>query len=128
MTRAGGYATVALVGALLLGGALGYTLGRGTQGPERMKQPMTMLGLSRTALLDSLEATPAQRAAIDSLLDRARGRADSAVDRMMTDVRAATREARDAVRALLDEPQRRRFDSLLAGTREMLPRSPVPPR
>lgn len=125
MTRASVFASVALLGALLAGGAAGYALGR-RPGPMKMKE-MTMFGLSRTMLLDSLAATPAQRVRIDSVLDIVRVQADSAVSTMMEVVRTASRDARARVRELLDEPQRARFDSLLARAPGMLPRSPVPP-
>ncbi len=118
-------AGVALIAALLAGGAAGYAVG--ARPPREHFKEMTMLGLSRSALLDSIAATPAQRARIDSLLDLARAHADSAVNRMMRDVREATGAARAQVRALLTPEQRTRFEALLEGTSEMLPRSPMPP-
>ena len=125
MSRAGGFAALALVAALLTGGVAGYALGNRPH-RQRMKE-MTMLGLSRSALLDSLRATPEQRTRIDSILDLARARSDSAVEGMVTIVRGATGQARDQVRALLTPEQRTRFDSMLTTTPETLPRSPMPP-
>jgi hypothetical protein len=129
--RASVLATVALAAAVLAGGLAGYALGRRSlmkhAGPAS-GSAMTMLGVTRAMLLDSLGLTPGQRILIDSLLDDAGRRADSAVERLVTDVRGFTGLARERIRSALDERQRGRFDSLLAATAPLLPRTPVPPR
>ena len=133
-TRATLYAGAALVAAIILGGAGGFALGRGSiseRSASYLKQPdpeMTLLGPSRTALIDTLDLTPAQRVRVDSLLDDARQRAEGAVDRLMTDVRSVTSEARRQVREVLDDGQRARFDSLMSVASPVLPRTPLPPR
>lgn len=127
--RAAWYAAIALVAVAWIGGVAGYAIGR-RPGPLAQKRPnldVSLLG-SRSALSDSLGLTAAQRAAVDSLLDHAQQEADSTVDRMMIDVRAVTAKARRGVRALLDARQQVRFDSLMAATPPMRPRSPLPPR
>jgi hypothetical protein len=133
MNKANVYAGVALVAALLIGGTGGYALGRRSfmkrSAPGmRAGEGMTLLGVSRNTLLDSLGLTPGQRGAVDSLLEAGRVRADSSVDRLMTDVRAVTMETRLLVRAALEERQRTRFDSLLSAAPEIRMRTPVPPR
>lgn len=133
MNKASAYAGVALAAALLIGGAGGYVLGRQSfmkrSAPNmRAGAGMTLLGVSRLQLLDSLGLTPGQRNTVDSLLEAGRTRADSSVDRMMNDVRTATMETRQQVRAALDQEQRARFDSLLAAAPELRMRTPVPPR
>jgi hypothetical protein len=115
------------VAALLVGGAAGFALGRRTV-PRAPAPNMTLLGVSRATLLDSLGLTPAQRVRIDSLLEDARSRADLAVDRLVSDVRALTLETRNQVRSLLDDRQRVQLDSILDAASPVLPRTPVPPR
>lgn len=128
------YAALALAATLLVGAAAGFMVGRevGERDASHRKQPlltdMTLLGLSRSALLDSLQLTASQRVLVDSLLDVAARRAEAAVDTLMTDVRAVTGDARRQVRAALDERQRARFDTLLSRIPPLRVRTPVPPR
>lgn len=124
--RAGLYAALALVAAVLVGGTLGYEIGSRPR-PMRPKQA-ALLGVSRAALLDSLRLSPTQRARVDSILDASEAGADSSIKRMMETVRGLTQEAKTRVRATLDPVQRERFDSLLAHSVPTLPRSPLPPR
>lgn len=134
MSRTGWYAGLALAAALVTGGALGFALGRAAGKRSALPRKtevlsdVTLLGLSRQALLDSLTPTPAQRAIIDSLIDDAARRAEAGVERLVTDVRALTAQARRQVRAALEPPQQEKFDSLLSGIPQLLPRTPVPPR
>jgi hypothetical protein len=125
------YAALALIAAIVIGSAVGYALGRRSlmkrAAPGGRSVPeMTLLGVSRSALADSLGLSPAQRATVDSLLEQARRTADSMVGRMITDVRAATGQVRRQVRAVLNDGQRLRFDSLLNSATPLLPRTPVP--
>lgn len=128
------YAALALTGTLLVGAAAGFAVGRGVgqRDAAHRKQPlltdMTLLGLSRGALLDSLQLTASQRVLVDSLLDVAARRAEAAVDTLMTRVRAITGDARLQVRSVLDDRQRARFDTLLGRIPPMRMRTPVPPR
>lgn len=132
--RANLYAALALAAAVLVGLSAGYLLFRREgSSPMRsgMKQSafeMTMLGVSRGWLLDSLELSAAQRTVVDSLLNHAATYAETAVERMMTDVRARTDSTRDQVRRVLDDRQRVRFDSLLNSAPPVRMRTPVPPR
>jgi hypothetical protein len=89
---------------------------------------MTLLGLSRRALLDSLQLSTSQRVVVDSLLDAAARRAEAAVDTLMTGVRAITGDARRQVRSALDDRQRAAFDTLMSRIPPMRMRTPVPPR
>ncbi len=127
--RAAGLAVLTLLAVALIGGAAGYALGRRPRPPasKRIDPEMTLLG-DRSSLLDPLALSPPQRAEIDSLLDAARGRADSAVNRMVTEVRELSTTTRLAVRARLEPVQQIRFDSLVAVTPATSPRSPLPPR
>jgi hypothetical protein len=128
------YAALALAATLLAGAAAGFMVGRsaGERAASHRKQPiltdMTLLGLSRGELLDSLQLTAAQRVLVDSLLEDAARRAEAAVDTLMTGVRAITGTARAHVRSVLDERQRARFDALLSRIPPLRMRTPVPPR
>lgn len=129
-SRAPLFAGLALVATLCVGLAAGYALGA----RAHMRRPgpagdtgMTMLGLTRSELRDSLRLTPGQTAVIDRVLDEARQQADSSVRQMVTDVRAATTRAKERVRAALDEPQRARLDTILARALPVLPRTPMLP-
>ena len=132
--RATVYAVPALVAALVAGGAAGYALGRQSlmkrPGPSLLEggSRMSLLGVTHAAITDSLELSSTQRALVDSLLDDAERRAQSAVDTLIAGVRASTSELKDRVRAVLDERQQARFESLLRSTTPLLPRTPVPPR
>jgi hypothetical protein len=128
------YAALSLTAAVLIGLAAGYFLFR-QPNPQRMRSgmkqsafEMTMLGVSRGWLLDSLALTASQRTLVDSLLNDAATYAEGSVERMMTSVRARTDSTRDRVREVLNEQQRVRFDSLLSTNPPVRMRTPVPPR
>ena len=133
-TRTGLYAAAALAAAVLIGVAAGYALfhrdtsQRMRSGMKQSAFEMTMLGISRGWLLDSLGLSPSQRAVVDSLLNGAATYAETSVERMMTSVRARTDSTRDQVRAVLNEQQKVRFDSLLNTAPPVRMRTPVPPR
>ncbi len=128
------YAALALAATLLVGAAAGFMVGRGVgeRAASHRKQPvltdMTLLGLSRGALLDSLQLSASQRGLVDSLLEDAARRAEAAVDTLMTGVRAITGNTRTQVRSVLDERQRARFDTLMSRIPPLRMRTPVPPR
>ena len=126
MRPATAFAALALLGAIIFGFALGYAVGSRPRA-LRMKQ-MTLLGLSRSYLLDSLNLTAPQRQRVDGILTGAANRADRSIQVMYHDVRAITGEARESVRATLDAPQRAKLDSVLSTVSEMKVRSPLPPR
>lgn len=125
--RAGLLAALALAAAVIAGGAAGYALGRRGPPPRGAGPDVTLLGLSRDSVLDSLRLAPAQRAAIDSLLDDASQRTVNTVRGMMADIRDVTGEARRRMRAVLDDTQRARFDSILAAAAPIRMRTPMPP-
>lgn len=121
-------AILALVAAAVLGGAATYAWMSWNARSRPKMSEMTMIGVSRTAILDSLGLTPGQRTRVESLLEQTADRADSSVQRMMREVRAAIQEGRRDVRSVLDPAQQVRFDSLLTRAQEIRPRSPIPPR
>jgi len=130
--RATWLAGLALLSALVAGGALGYRMGRQSlmkrPGPPGSESPITMLGVTRASLTDSLRLTPTQRPLVESLLDRAELDAQAAVDTLIGSVKASTDRIRQQIRDLLDDQQRVRFDSTVSGSLPVLPRTPFPPR
>lgn len=119
-------AVIALLAAVLVGFAGGYALGRRPH-PRQMDK-VTLLGVNRGTILDSLQLTPQQRQRIEAVLSESETRAGKSIDLMLNDVRAATRDARERVRAALNENQRAKLDSILSTAVEMKPRTPLPQR
>lgn len=119
-------AVIALLAAVLVGFAGGYALGRRPH-PRQMDK-VTLLGVNRGVILDSLQLTPQQRQRIEAVLSESETRAGKSIDLMLNDVRAATRDARERVRAALNENQRAKLDSILSTAVEMKPRTPLPQR
>ena len=119
-------AVIALLAAVLVGFAGGYALGRRL--PPRQMDKVTLLGVNRGTILDSLQLTPQQRQRIEAVLSESETRAGKSIDLMLNDVRAATRDARERVRAALNENQRAKLDSILSTAVEMKPRTPLPQR
>jgi hypothetical protein len=111
MQRSKVLALIALLGALVVGGAFGFTADR-VLGRDPCKNPSDR-GAMRRFLAEELSLTPTQRVAVDSILDK-RHRDMSVV---IAPVKPRLDSIRDAARAevnkLLDEKQRRRFQKLI---------------
>lgn len=125
--RASFYATLALIAAMLMGGAAGYALGRRSPARNPGGPDVSLLGLSRDALLDSLGVNDQQREEIEQLLSSTNRRVETKVLQMMGEVRGMTDSTRQEVRGLLTQEQRTRFDSLLAAAAPVRMRTPLPP-
>lgn len=112
MAKSKTLALVFLLGALLVGGTLGFTsarlLGHGRCAPGEARQ------VGREALGDRLELSATQRAQLDSILDR-RHRDMTA---MMAPVRprldSIRLRARGEIERILTEPQRAEFERIIA--------------
>jgi Spy/CpxP family protein refolding chaperone len=117
-------AVIALLAAVLIGFAAGYAIGRRPH-PRQMDK-VTLLGVDRAAILDSLHLTAQQRKTIEAVLNESETRAGKSIDVMFNDVRSATHDARERVRAALNENQRVKLDSILSTVVELKPRSPLP--
>ena len=111
MQRSKALALIALLGALIVGGAVGFTADR-VLGRDPCKFPGDR-GAMRRFLAEELALTPTQRVAVDSILDK-RHRDMSAV---IAPVKPTLDSIRDAARAeinkLLDAQQRSRFQKLI---------------
>lgn len=111
-----------LLGALLTGGALGFTAAR-VMGREP-RTPRTYETV-REQLARTLELSPEQRARFDTILDRRDHKVDSLMaplDAQMDLLRPAIRAVRDSarleLRAVLSSAQQREYDRYLAEMRE----------
>jgi Spy/CpxP family protein refolding chaperone len=124
MKRASLLAAVALLAAVLIGFAVGYAVGRRPH-PRQMDK-VTLLGVDRATILDSLHLTPQQRQTVEAALNESEKRAGRSIDIMVNEVRSATRDARERVRAALNENQRVKLDSILSTAIEVKPRTPLP--
>src|SRR5919202_845338 len=115
MQRSKSLALIALLGALIVGGAVGFTAER-VLGRDPCTNPADR-GAMRRFLAEELALTPSQRVAVDSILDK-RHRDMSVV---IAPVKPTLDSIRDAARAeinkLLDSQQRSRFEKLVEESR-----------
>jgi hypothetical protein len=110
MQRSKNLALMFLLGAVLVGGALGFTADRVIV-KDRM---LATCNAPRPRLYDQLGLTAAQRASMDSILDDRRKRFDEVLNPVRPQLESIRENARNQMRALLDSKQRDRFEQILA--------------
>ena len=112
MQRSRSLALMFLLGALLVGGALGFTADRVFAGGRcaRDGDPHR----SRTWLTEELHLTAAQTAAVDSILERRHREMRAVIAPVRPRMDAVRDTARQQIRRVLDDVQRARFDALIA--------------
>lgn len=102
-----------VLGALLVGGVLGFTADRVLGRDDACSRYFTRSEL-RKRFADRLELTPVQRAKVDSILDAKR----SAMDSIQAPVKAAMTAVSDSatrrIEAVLDPRQRKEFAEMRA--------------
>lgn len=99
-----------LLGAVLVGGALGFTADRVWMRDVPCNDPRA----SRALLSDRLELNKAQRAALDSILDDRHRQYDSLFKPIRPQMDSIRLRSRAQIRALLTTPeQRERFEAIL---------------
>lgn len=108
--------TVALafvLGALLVGGVLGFTADRvmGRGGDCAADGPRTAM---RARLADDLGLSPAQRAKLDTILDAKRASMKAALERTRPTMRAIGDTAALRIEGMLDPAQRAKFAAMRA--------------
>ena len=110
MQRSKHLAMMFLLGAVLVGGALGFTADR-----VWLKDPSyTDPRASRALLSERLELNAAQRAALDSILDERHRQFDSLLKPIRPQMDSIRMRSRAQIRALLTTPeQRERFEEIL---------------
>jgi Spy/CpxP family protein refolding chaperone len=106
-------AVMFLLGAVLVGGALGFTADR-VMLRDQICPARSGSGGARQKFAERLGLTPEQEAKVDSLLD-ARHRQDQAVMATIRAQRDSIREqSRAQIRLILNDEQKQRFQALLA--------------
>lgn len=120
-----GVAILALT--LIAGVAAGFAMDRAVLRPDRSAAPQQSGGRDgggrrnnryESMLYERLNLTPAQRARIDSVLERGRRETDAYWDRVEPQLRAIVDSMRADIRATLTEEQRAKYDSLRAERRK----------
>ena len=110
MQRSKHLAMMFLLGAVLVGGALGFTADRVWLKDPSYNDPRA----SRALLSDRLELNTAQRAALDSILDERHRQFDSLLKPIRPQMDSIRMRSRAQIRALLTTPeQRERFEEIL---------------
>ena len=110
MQRSKNLAMMFLLGAVLVGGALGYTADRVWMRDAACNDPRA----SRALLYDRLELNVAQRAAWDSILDDRHRQFDSLFKPIKPQMDSIRSRSRAQMRALLTTPeQRSRFEAII---------------
>ena len=102
-------AVMFLLGAFLVGGALGFAADRVWGREAACGDP----GRSRALLYDRLELTTDQRAAWDAILDDRHRQFDSLFKPIRPQMDSIRARGRSQIRALLTSEQRDRFEAIL---------------
>jgi Spy/CpxP family protein refolding chaperone len=98
-----------LLGAVLVGGALGFTADR-MMLRERIAQP----GAARLSLADRLQLNAAQRDKLDSIVDDRHKRYSIIMSTVRPALDSIKLRARDEIRQMLTPVQRAEFEKVLA--------------
>ncbi len=115
MQRSRSLALMFLLGALLVGGALGFTADRVLGGDRCARNGDHRR--SRTWLTEQLNLTAEQSAAVDSIVDRRHREMRAVISTVRPQMDAIRDTARQQIRRVLDDAQRARFDELIAKKR-----------
>jgi Spy/CpxP family protein refolding chaperone len=112
MQRSRSLALMFLLGALLVGGALGFTADRMLAGGRCAKN-----GDNRRSfawLTEELNLTAEQSTAVDSIVERRHREMRAVIAPVRPQMDAVRDTARQQIRRVLDDTQRARFDELIA--------------
>ena len=112
MQRSRSLALMFLLGALLVGGALGFTADRVLTTDRCAKSADNHRAFAW--LTEELHLTPQQSAAVDSIVERRHREMRAVIATVRPQMVAVRDTARQQIRRVLDESQRARFDELLA--------------
>ena len=113
MQRSKHLALMFLLGAVLVGGVLGFTADRVLVRDRLATRYGCPPGAVRRQMHEDLGLSPAQVAQVDAILDRRNAKVDSLIAPVHSQLRAVKDSARADIRALLDERQRERWDAMI---------------
>lgn len=105
MERPKQQALVFLLGAVLVGGVVGFSADR------MFRRDDTSIAAKRAAMYDDLKLTAAQRAAMDSLLDARNCKYDAIFKPIQPALDSLKLETRGRINAILTPEQRARLDA-----------------
>lgn len=108
-----GAAMAFVLGALLVGGVVGFTADRVLGHDDACARYFTR-GELRKRFSDRLELTPAQRVTVDSILDQKRAAMDSLQAPVQAAITAVSELTTRRIDAVLDASQRARFAAMRA--------------
>ena len=106
MQRSKQQALMFLLGAVLVGGVLGFSAER-----VMLHASKDHSWAARTAMYDDLELTPAQRAAMDSVIDEKNRRVDSLLKPVKPQIDSVRANARTQFYRIFTADQRARFEA-----------------
>ena len=112
MQRSRSLALMFLLGALLVGGALGFTADRVLAGDRCGKDADQRR--SRSWLREELNLSAEQSAAVDSIFERRHRELRAVISTVRPRMDAVRDTARQQIRAVLTDAQRGRFDEIIA--------------
>ena len=102
-----------VLGALLVGGVVGFTADRVIGRDDQAPRFFTRAEL-RQRFAERLKLDAPQRAKVDSILDRKRARVDSLMAPLRPAMKAISDSTASAINAVLDEQQRSKFAEMRA--------------
>jgi Spy/CpxP family protein refolding chaperone len=112
MQRSKNLAVMFLLGAVLVGGALGFTADRMMMRDQLRARENNPRG--RLRLADRLQLDSAQSAKVDSLLDDRRRHLDLIMATVRDQLDSVRMRSTDQIRLILTDEQRAKFDALIA--------------
>ncbi|MEP6690713.1 MAG: hypothetical protein ABJD07_06115 [Gemmatimonadaceae bacterium] len=110
MHRSKGLALSFLLGALLVGGALGFTADR-LVGPHRSARTRVEM---RERVARELELTPAQRVAVDSILEKRHRDFEATMAPLQPRLDSIRHKTQQDIRQLLNDGQRQKLDVMMS--------------
>ena len=113
MQRSKNLAVMFLLGAVVVGGALGFTADR-MMIREQLRSPHANGRAQRLTLADQLQLDSVQRVKVDSLLDDRRRHIDMIMAPVRDQLDSVRSRSRDQIRLILTAEQRVRFDQIIA--------------
>jgi hypothetical protein len=98
-----------LLGAVIVGGALGFTADR-----VMLRDRIVRLERGRVSLADRLQLDASQRARLDSIVDNRHKRFELIMSTVRPALDSSKQRARDEIRLILNPTQRAEFEKVLA--------------